>query len=90
MISASSPEARSASISPRSLSASASFSAPTMKRIGSSQEMAAAVLFLLSEAAGWMTGQIIHVDGGITAQLSPPGGRALEKDIPNGRTEGRQ
>ncbi len=38
-----------------------------LKRIGSAQEMAAMVLFLLSDAAAWMTGQIIHVDGGMAA-----------------------
>ena len=38
-----------------------------LKRIGSAEEMAALVVFLLSEAAGWMTGQILHVDGGMAA-----------------------
>ena len=38
-----------------------------LKRIGTAQEMAAAVLFLLSDAAAWITGQIIHVDGGMAA-----------------------
>lgn len=38
-----------------------------LKRIGSAKEMAAMVQFLLSDAAAWMTGQIIHVDGGMAA-----------------------
>jgi NAD(P)-dependent dehydrogenase (short-subunit alcohol dehydrogenase family) len=38
-----------------------------LKRIGSAKEMAAMVLFLLSDDAAWITGQIIHVDGGMAA-----------------------
>ena len=36
-------------------------------RVGSAQEIAAAARFLLSEEAGWITGQVLHVDGGIGA-----------------------
>lgn len=35
-----------------------------MKRIGSPKEIAAAILFLLSDDAGFITGQTLHVDGG--------------------------
>lgn len=35
-----------------------------MGRIGQSREIAAAIEFLLSEDAGFITGQILHVDGG--------------------------
>lgn len=35
-----------------------------MKRIGSPKEIAAAILFLLSEDAGFITGQTLHIDGG--------------------------
>jgi NAD(P)-dependent dehydrogenase (short-subunit alcohol dehydrogenase family) len=37
------------------------------KRIGTPQEIARIAVHLLSEASAWMTGQIIHVDGGMSA-----------------------
>lgn len=37
-------------------------------RIGSPQDVAGAALFLASEAAGYITGQMLYVDGGILAQ----------------------
>lgn len=36
-----------------------------MKRFGQPEDVAAAVLFLLSEEAGYITGQVIHVNGGM-------------------------
>jgi len=36
-----------------------------LKRIGSANDIANAVEFLLSDKASWMSGQIIHVDGGM-------------------------
>lgn len=36
-----------------------------LQKIGTSQNIADAALFLLSEKSSWMTGQIIHVDGGM-------------------------
>jgi 3-oxoacyl-[acyl-carrier protein] reductase len=35
-----------------------------LKRLGTSDDMAAACLFLLSDEASWITGQIVNVDGG--------------------------
>ncbi len=44
-----------------------------MARMGTPLEIGSVVAFLASEDAAYITGQIIYVDGGITAQLSPPG-----------------
>jgi len=35
-----------------------------LKRLGSSEDIAHAVLFFASEQAGWITGQVLSVDGG--------------------------
>jgi NAD(P)-dependent dehydrogenase (short-subunit alcohol dehydrogenase family) len=40
-----------------------------MKRYGTSEEIAATVAFLASEGAGYITGQNIRVDGGITRSI---------------------
>jgi NAD(P)-dependent dehydrogenase (short-subunit alcohol dehydrogenase family) len=40
-------------------------------RIGEASDIAAAALFALSDEAAWMTGQIIGVDGGISAGVQP-------------------
>jgi len=37
-----------------------------LKRIGSPADIANAAEFLLTEKSGWVTGQILHVDGGIS------------------------
>lgn len=44
-----------------------------LKRFGTGLEIGAATAFLASADASYITGQILYVDGGITAQLSPPG-----------------
>jgi 3-oxoacyl-[acyl-carrier protein] reductase len=36
-----------------------------LKRVGTAVEIAALAAFLLSEHAGWITGQVIHADGGM-------------------------
>lgn len=38
-----------------------------LKKIGVPSDIAAAVVFLLSDNASWITGQILHVDGGMSA-----------------------
>lgn len=38
-----------------------------LKRIGSASDIANTAAFLLSEKASWITGQIVHVDGGMSA-----------------------
>ena len=35
--------------------------------VGTPQELAAMAIFLLSEKSGWITGQVIHVDGGMSS-----------------------
>jgi NAD(P)-dependent dehydrogenase (short-subunit alcohol dehydrogenase family) len=42
-------------------------------RLGEPDEVGAAVAFLASDAAAYVTGQILYVDGGLTAQLTPAG-----------------
>lgn len=37
-----------------------------LKRIGTTEDIASMAEFLLSEKASWITGQILHVDGGIS------------------------
>ncbi len=44
-----------------------------LKRFGTGLDIGAATAFLASADASYITGQILYVDGGITAQLSPPG-----------------
>jgi NAD(P)-dependent dehydrogenase (short-subunit alcohol dehydrogenase family) len=44
-----------------------------LQRSGTVSDIGSLVAFLASEEASYVTGQVIYVDGGITAQLSPPG-----------------
>jgi NAD(P)-dependent dehydrogenase (short-subunit alcohol dehydrogenase family) len=39
-------------------------SANLMRRVGTPDDVAGAVLFLLSDAAAWITGQVWSIDGG--------------------------
>ena len=38
-----------------------------LKRIGRADDIASKSKFLLSEEASWITGQVIHIDGGMSA-----------------------
>ena len=42
-------------------------------RAATPEDIGAAVAFLASDAAACITGQVLYVDGGLTAQLTPPG-----------------
>ena len=44
-----------------------------LKRIGEPADVAAAVAFLASEAASWITGIVLPVDGGVTGAAAVPG-----------------
>ena len=46
-----------------------------LRRIGEPGDVAAAMEFRLSPASGWITGQILGIDGGL-ATLRVPGGRS--------------
>lgn len=44
-----------------------------LRRIGEPDDIAAAVAFLASDAASWITGVVLPVDGGITGAIPVPG-----------------
>jgi NAD(P)-dependent dehydrogenase (short-subunit alcohol dehydrogenase family) len=41
-----------------------------LKRYGESQDLANMAIFLLSENSSWMSGQVLHVDGGMSTLLT--------------------
>jgi NAD(P)-dependent dehydrogenase (short-subunit alcohol dehydrogenase family) len=43
-----------------------------LKRLGEVEDMVGAVIFLASKASAFMTGQVVRVDGGVTAGISWP------------------
>ena len=38
-----------------------------IRKLGRAQDLAAAALYLISPAASWTTGQVLHIDGGLSA-----------------------
>jgi NAD(P)-dependent dehydrogenase (short-subunit alcohol dehydrogenase family) len=40
-------------------------------RVGEPHDVASAAVFLLSDEASWLTGQVIGVDGGLSAGRTP-------------------
>jgi NAD(P)-dependent dehydrogenase (short-subunit alcohol dehydrogenase family) len=37
-----------------------------LKKVGKSEDLANLVSFLLNDSSSWMTGQILHLDGGLS------------------------
>ena len=52
-----------------------------LHRAGTPLDIGAAVAFLASDEASYITGQILYVDGGITAQLSPKEAELVKQDL---------
>jgi NAD(P)-dependent dehydrogenase (short-subunit alcohol dehydrogenase family) len=50
----------------------ASIAMHPLNRIGEPADIAAAVMYFLSDEAGWTTGQILGVDGGLATGMAPP------------------
>ena len=44
-----------------------------LQRLGTPREVGWAVAFLASDVAAYVTGHVLYVDGGLVAQLTPPG-----------------
>ena len=56
-----------------------------LRRGGVPADVAAAVLYLVSDDAAFVTGQILYVDGGLSAQLrSPAGAASSQEEVPRG------
>ena len=57
----------------------AAIDAIPLQRSGTVVDIGAAVAFLASTEASYITGQVVYVDGGMTAQLGPPAPGELEQ-----------
>ncbi len=56
-----------------------------LRRGGVAADVANAVLYLVSDEASFVTGQILYVDGGLSAQLrSPSGGASSQNEVVRG------
>lgn len=49
-----------------------------LRRGGTPEDIAGAVLYLVSDDAGFVTGQVLYVDGGLSAQLRSPSAAASQ------------
>ena len=49
-----------------------------LPRVGEVEDVANLAMFLLSDAAGWITGQVINVDGGHSVRRGPDFSAMLE------------
>ena len=49
-----------------------------LPRVGEAEDIANMAMFLLSDAAGWVTGQVINVDGGHLLRRGPDFSAMLE------------
>lgn len=49
-----------------------------LRRGGTPEDVAGAVLYLVSDAARFVTGQVLYVDGGLSAQLRSPSAAAAQ------------
>ena len=53
-------------------------------KIGSPSDVGALIAFMCSDEAGYLTGQLIHLDGGLSARLASPSG--FSAGLPEGLT----
>lgn len=61
-----------------------------LRRYGTPSDIAAMVAFLASSEGSYVTGQVIYVDGGMTAQLGSASNGELEREAPGDRAERKE
>jgi NAD(P)-dependent dehydrogenase (short-subunit alcohol dehydrogenase family) len=57
-------------------------------RLGTPEDVAGAVAYLVSDDAAYVTGAVLAVDGGLTSQLRPPAMDLPPPDLPDRPTDG--